>query len=123
MLARFQLVVIALLVAGYASAQSITVQPYLQDASPNSIHILWETDSGVESWVHWGLTDALGNETEGTSVSIAGGTETLHIVHLQGLERFTVYHYQVETAGTLSPFTPSRPLRLPATMSPSASRP
>ena len=103
MLARFQLLVIALLVAGYASAQSITVQPYLQDASPNSIHILWETDSGVESWVHWGLTDALGNETEGTSVSIDGGTETLHTVHLQGLERFTVYHYQVETAGTLSP--------------------
>ena len=97
------------MVTGSASSQSITVQPYLQDASPNSMHILWETDSGEESLVHWGLTDALGNETEGTSVSIDGGNETLHTVHLQGLERFTVYHYQVETGGVLSPSTPSRP--------------
>jgi len=46
-------------------AQNITIQPYLQDASPNSINILWETDSVDESIVEWGLTDKLGFTTTG----------------------------------------------------------
>ena len=57
------------LVASYINltAQIIKVQPYLQDASPNSIYILWETDSMDESIVEWGLTSALGNITNGTT--------------------------------------------------------
>ncbi|MCK0146780.1 hypothetical protein MWU78_14075 [Arenibacter sp. F26102] len=39
-------------------AQNVTgeilVQPYLQDAEPNSIKIMWETSLGEESLVEWG---------------------------------------------------------------------
>ena len=52
----------------YASfAQSIKVEPYLQDANPNSISILWETDGQGEPVVEWGLTEELGNISFGTS--------------------------------------------------------
>ncbi len=40
----------------------ILVQPYLQDAEPNSIVIMWETTSGEESIVEWGTTEKLGNK-------------------------------------------------------------
>ena len=32
----------------------IVVQPYLQNATPNSMHILWETDADSPSRVEWG---------------------------------------------------------------------
>ncbi len=48
------------------SAQIIKVKPYLQDASPHSIFILWETDSDNESTVEYGLTADLGNTATGT---------------------------------------------------------
>ena len=43
----------------------ILVQPYLQDAEPNSIVIMWETTSGEESIVEWGTTEKLGKKASG----------------------------------------------------------
>lgn len=82
-------------------AQEITIKPYLQDASPHSIYILWETDSGAESLVEWGLTDTLGNHSEGISYASEGGT-IIHEVQLAGLERFSGYFYRVRTGETVS---------------------
>jgi len=84
----------------FLSAQSIKVQPYLQDATPNSIYILWETDIGAESIVEWGLTETLGNTTTGTAFNSVGSA-MIHEVNLEDLERFTKYYYQVKT-GTAS---------------------
>jgi hypothetical protein len=83
------------------TAQSIKVQPYLQNASPNSVFILWETDSLTESIVEWGLTDGLGNMTVGTS-SNSVGTAQIHEVKLDNLERFTKYFYRVKTGDVIS---------------------
>lgn len=83
------------------SAQTIKVQPYLQDASPNSIHILWETDSMSESLVEWGLSDTLGNTTIGTAQNSVGDA-MIHDVKLENLERFTVYYYRVKTGSASS---------------------
>jgi len=83
------------------TAQTIKVQPYLQNAEPNSIYILWETDLGEESIVEWGLTVALGSSTSGTFVQTEG-TARLHEVWLENLDRFTTYHYRVKTGGTYS---------------------
>jgi len=83
------------------SAQTIRVQPYLQDASPNSIFILWETDSLSESVVEWGITDTLGNSTSGTAKSSVGNA-WIHEVKLENLERFTKYFYRVKTRNALS---------------------
>ncbi len=80
--------------------QTIKVLPYLQNASPNSIHILWETDQGTESIVEWGLTDALGNSTNGTSA--LNFTGQVHDVELEGLDRFTKYYYRVKTGSAVS---------------------
>ncbi|MEN8118559.1 MAG: metallophosphoesterase family protein [Bacteroidota bacterium] len=82
-------------------AQIIIVQPYLQNASPHSIYILWETDSGSESIVEWGLTDALGNIAIGTAQN-SFGDSIIHEVKLEGLERFTKYYYRVKTGAAIS---------------------
>jgi len=84
-------------------AQSvITIHPYLQNAKPNSIYILWETDSDEESIVEWGLTDTLSNETVGISYPSNNGDEMVHEVQLENLERFTKYYYRVKTGTTIS---------------------
>ena len=75
-------------------AQSIKVQPYLQDANPTSISILWETDGLGETVVEWGLTEELGNVTFGT-VENSAGNGMIHTVTLEGLTRFTKYYYSV----------------------------
>ena len=80
--------------------QTVLVQPFLQDAFPTAITIVWETDSGEESLVEWGLTDALGESTTGSALTTDGGQ--LHEVTLTGLERFTKYHYKVVTGSAES---------------------
>ena len=97
-------VLLLLAISFSASAQTIKVQPYLQDAHPHSIYILWETDSGEESLVHWGLTDDLGNTTEGTA-QVSVGDARIHTVQLTGLEPVTKYFYQVQTGSALSEIT------------------
>ena len=75
-------------------AQSIKVQPYLQDATPNSISILWETDGQGEPVVEWGLTEELGNISFGTS-EVSEGNSIINTVTIEGLNRFTKYYYSV----------------------------
>ena len=81
--------------------QSITIQPYLQDANPNSVNILWETNTLEESIVEWGKTEALGNESIGTAY-ISEGDARIHEVHIENLERFTQYYYRVKTSTAVS---------------------
>ncbi|MBS1768285.1 MAG: hypothetical protein JSS77_01360 [Acidobacteria bacterium] len=40
-------------------AQTIGVQPYLQDAEPTRMTIMWETTSGTQSTVDYGKLDAV----------------------------------------------------------------
>lgn len=84
-----------------ASAQTIKVLPYLQDAEPNSVVIMWETDSTDESIVEWGITESLENTTSGNAEAIQGDSR-LHTVKLEGLERFTKYFYRVKTGSAMS---------------------
>ena len=67
----------------WAMAQTITVSPYLQDASPHEISILWETNENPESTVEWGLTEMLGTSTSGSVMSNNGAQ--LHQVTLADL--------------------------------------
>ena len=85
----------------FLNAQTILVQPYLQGATPNSIFVLWETDSDEESIVEWGLTNALGNTNVGTA-QVSVGAARIHEVKLENLQRFTKYFYQVKTGAALS---------------------
>lgn len=93
--------ILSVLAIPYLSAQTIKVQPYLQDASPHSIYILWETDSLAESIVEWGLSDTLGHVTTGTAQNSVGDA-MIHEVRLENLDRFTKYFYRVRTGNALS---------------------
>ena len=98
----FSVVTSLMLMATNTQAQTFVVQPYLQDAAPNSIRIMWETSTGEESVVIWGLEESLGNSTSGNSFSSVGSA-MMHDVQLLGLERFTTYYYQVVTGQASSP--------------------
>lgn len=95
------LAIISIFLFDQLSAQVIKVQPFLQDASPTSIFILWETDSNDESIVEWGLTSALGNSTNGIAYQ-TNGTSRVHEVQLEGLGSFTQYFYRVITGTAVS---------------------
>ncbi|TYP99293.1 purple acid phosphatase-like protein [Tenacibaculum adriaticum] len=77
--------------------QKFLVKPYLQDAEPNSIKIMWETTIGEESIVEWGLTPKLGKKTKGKTFDINFSTSKIHEVKIEGLKRFTLYYYRVTT--------------------------
>lgn len=83
-------------------SQNIKVQPYLQDAFPTSMNILWETDFMDESIVNWGLTNSLGNTAIGTADSTSG-TARVHDVKIENLQPFTKYFYSVTTGTATSP--------------------
>lgn len=95
------LVLILLTIPFWGTAQkkdiTLLVQPYLQDASPNSIKVLWETSSGEESMVEWGLTPKLGKKSKGISFDINFSESRIHEVKIEGLKRFTEYYYRVKT--------------------------
>ena len=94
-------IVFAIVLTTQSIAQTFAVQPYLQDATPNSIRIMWETTSGEESTVLWGETEVLGNASTGVSFSSVGAA-MMHDVQLVGLDRFTTYYYSVVTGEAVS---------------------
>ncbi len=77
----------------YVYAQTITIGPYLQKATPNSILVRWYTDIDVDSEVKYGLT--LGSLTQKVTVM---GTRKNHTVELPGLSSNTKYYYSVGTS-------------------------
>ena len=50
---------ILIILSGFLLSVNLVVDPYLQNATPNSIHILWETDSESQTIVEWGLSPFL----------------------------------------------------------------
>jgi hypothetical protein len=97
---KYTLLVFGLVSFGSLFGQTLTIHPYLQDASPNSIYVLWETSDGEESIVEWGLTDTLGMSSDGSFMVNNGGV--LHEVPIENLERYTKYYYRVKTGNLMS---------------------
>lgn len=84
-------------IVGIAQKTEILVKPFLQDATPNSIVIKWETSKGEESVVEWGLTSKLGKKSTGIAYDINFSESRIHEVKLTELKRFTTYYYRVVT--------------------------
>ena len=78
------------------------IQPYLQDANPNSIKVLWETSNGEESIVEWGENEKLKNRTEGKALAVNYSSSRIHEVLLSDLKSATVYYYRVKTGNYIS---------------------
>ncbi|WP_020530415.1 purple acid phosphatase family protein [Flexithrix dorotheae] len=81
----------------FSQSEEILVKPFLQDATPNSIKIKWETSVGEESIVEFGKTSKLGKVATGNAQSINYTASRIHEVELTGLEKFTLYYYRVKT--------------------------
>ncbi|MCJ8291062.1 MAG: fibronectin type III domain-containing protein [Crocinitomicaceae bacterium] len=80
---------------GYA--QTIVVTPYLQNGSPASMTIMWETDASNDGYVDWGTSAGTLNNTV-TSTSITGeGSNRIHTAKITGLTDDSKYYYQVRT--------------------------
>ena len=92
---------ITLLATWRIEAQNILIGPYLQDATPHSMYILWETDSGDESIVEWGTDANLSSNTSGT-FWITPDQSRMHEVLLDNLDHHNTYFYRVKTLGTYS---------------------
>ncbi|MBM4465902.1 MAG: hypothetical protein FJ014_10175 [Chloroflexi bacterium] len=77
-----------------AAPVSLSKGPYLQSVTPNSIVVVWETDVPGDSVVEYGPTSAYG------FAATEAATTTHHAVTIEGLSRYTIYHYRVLTNGS-----------------------
>ncbi|MGB5556223.1 MAG: fibronectin type III domain-containing protein, partial [Flavobacteriaceae bacterium] len=87
---------------GQQKEATILIQPYLQDATPNSIKIAWETSTGEESIVEYGTSPKLGKKATGIAFDINFSSSRVHEVKLEDLKRFTDYYYRVRTGKAVS---------------------
>ena len=68
-----------------AFSQNIVVTPYLQNGSPTSMTVMWETDAANDGYVDWGITGAALTSSV-TSTSIGGeGSNRIHTALITGL--------------------------------------
>lgn len=95
---RLSLLFSILLISSGLNAQNMVVKPYLQNAEPTSIHIMWETDSDNSTSVDYGLTSSLGAVVSGSAVT-GNGASRVHDVALTGLTPATKYYYRTITSG------------------------
>ncbi len=94
MIRKIQIFIVILTSINFLFPVDLVVKPYLQSATPNSMHILWETDSESQSIVEWGLSPFLTESTTGFSFSNYG-TSKIHTVELTDLTPSTRYYYRV----------------------------
>jgi acid phosphatase type 7 len=78
-------------------AVTIKVEPYLQDAHPHGITIMWETDSNDQSIIHYGIDNNLENTTVGTT-QISSGLSRIHTTIIDELIPNTRYYYKISTS-------------------------
>jgi hypothetical protein len=83
--------------ASPGKAEALRIEPYLQDARPDSIWIMWESFTGSPSTVYWGPTAELGEHSAGVAVEM-DTVYSLHQVQLTGLSSGTRYQYRVPTS-------------------------
>ena len=77
-------------------SQTALIQPYLQNATRQSIVVMWETNVDTSTQVQYGLTPSLGSLAYGTKLNTTANT-VLHTVPLQNLLAGTTYYYRAKT--------------------------
>ena len=92
----FILTVLLLSFPSRMQAQTILVQPYLQNATESSIVVMWETNTNTETKLQYGTTTNLDLSSSGSTITTLGGT-ILHTVTLTSLTPGTRYYYKAIT--------------------------
>ena len=89
-----KLYIYLLFVLNFLFSVEVVVNPYLQSATPNSIKILWETDSESQTIVEWDTQPFLTQNTSGFSFSNYENSK-IHTVQLINLTPNTRYYYRI----------------------------
>ena len=99
-----------------AFTQVFVVSPFLQDAYPNSIRVLWESSATGSATLDWGADSSLGNELVSIGEQTPGGA--IHDVQITPLEPNTTYFYQVSLGNEQSDVHQFRTPPLPSSENP-----
>ena len=102
MLYRLAFILVLLSTGFVAHGHRVVIKPYLQNPTPTSIVIAWESVDGETSVIQWGLGDATDQRREG-NVRPGPGQHRYHWVELNGLEPATRYAYRVLVDGQPGP--------------------
>ena len=86
----------------WTSSGQFNVEPYLQDAEPDAIRVMWESANVGAATLEWGPTEDLGNVMTSEGVESPGGA--MHDVLIEGLAPNTPYFYRV-ASGPVSTLT------------------
>lgn len=92
--------------------QSIVVKPYLQDAEPTSMTIMWEVDVAESGQVNYGIDPFSLDDVQTSTTQVGSGSSEIHTADITGLSAGKKYYYQVsldngETSTLYSFITPS----------------
>ncbi len=76
--------------------QNIIVKPYLQNASPLSMTIMWEADNNGTGSIIWGDTPFTLDSTTSSTSQVGSGNTRIHTAILSLLSPNSKYYYKVE---------------------------
>jgi hypothetical protein len=89
-----KIILFLLLLPLMVTAQQRVLGPYLQNAEPNSMVVMWETTFATPTKLSYGLTPALGSVATGTS-TVGFLLSKIHTVKIIDLQPNTKYYYSV----------------------------
>ena len=99
MLKRYGQLLALLLLCKILVAQNIMVKPYLQNASPHEMTIMWETANNGTGQVYYGI-DPQSLTNSQTSISISGsGSSMIHTCTIATLTANKTYYYKIVMEG------------------------
>ena len=82
-------------------SQEFTVKPYLQNAEPNSMVVMWEYSKFDSSFLEWGESTDLGN-TVSVTYEFTNYPACVYTANIFGLEADKKYFYRVVSGNSVS---------------------
>lgn len=80
-------------------AQNIVVKPYLQNASPNEITIMWEVDNVGNGEVQYGIDSLELSSIQPSLFATGSGVSQIHTAKLNPLNAGSKYYYKISMQG------------------------
>ncbi len=88
-----------LFITSYVNAQEIIIAPYLQNAFPDTMTIMWESDDSGSGEIQYGLDSLTLNQTVLSTTQLGEGQSQIHTAILEDLDASTPYYYKVNMEG------------------------